>query len=148
YVFPADQDLDRLGPGRRGAETAFLHRLAQLLVVDPLARGLHCGEQGRLGVAWRRLRLLVLELGVDALDCLALLELRQLSALFVVLIASAGLLVDLRFEPVNAAPAGLECDLAARAKPLFLDQRYHFSPLVPRRGMENGEKPARDQIED
>ena len=79
---------------------------------------------------------------------MALLELRQLSALVGVVVALARLLVGLGFEPVDTAPAGLERDLAARAKALFLDQRHHFRPLVPRRGMENGEEPAGDEIKD
>ena len=57
-VLAADQRLDRLRARRRRAEAGLLHRLAQLLVVDQLAGGLHRGEQRRLGVAGRRLRLL------------------------------------------------------------------------------------------
>src|SRR2546429_560108 len=104
-VLPADQDLDRLRSGRRRAEAAFLHRLAQLLVVDPFPSGLHRGEQCRLGVARWRFRLLVFELGLVAPDGLALLELRQLSALVGVVVALARLLVGLGFEPVDTARA-------------------------------------------
>src|SRR5439155_18120581 len=76
-VLAADQGLDRLGARGRGAEPALLHGLAQLLVVDQLAGGLHRREQRGLGVARRRLGLLRLDLGDDALHGLALFERRQ-----------------------------------------------------------------------
>ena len=40
-VADLEQPLDDRGAGRRGADPGFLHRLAQLLVVDELAGGLH-----------------------------------------------------------------------------------------------------------
>src|SRR5204863_2611941 len=149
-VLPADQHFDRLGAGRRRAETGVLHGFAELLVVDPLAGGLHRREQRRLGVAGRRLRLLVLELGLDALDGLTLLELRQLGALvrgFLVL-GRTGLLVEIGLEAVDAAPARLEGDLAAGAKALVLDERHHLGALVARRRMEDGEEATGNQVED
>ena len=45
-VAPGDQGLDDRGACGRCTEAAAAHRLAQLLVVDQLARGLHRGEQG------------------------------------------------------------------------------------------------------
>ena len=54
-VVAPEQRLDDRCAGRRRPEAAVSHRLPQRLVVDRLARGLHRGEQGRLGVAgWRR----------------------------------------------------------------------------------------------
>src|SRR5205085_11153033 len=80
-VLSPDQRLDRLRPRRGGPETALLHRLAKLLVLDELAGGLHRREERRLRVARRRLRLLRLARGRHAADALALAELRQLDAL-------------------------------------------------------------------
>ena len=40
-VLAPDERLDRLGTCGRGPEAALLHRLAELLVVDELARGFH-----------------------------------------------------------------------------------------------------------
>ncbi len=58
-VADVDQALDDRGARRRRADARLLHRLAQLLVVDELARGLHRAEQRRVGVAPRRLGLLL-----------------------------------------------------------------------------------------
>ena len=79
-VLAADERLDDLRPRRRRAEPGVLHRLPQLLVVDELARGLHRRQQRRFRVARRRLRHLVLALGGEATDGLALLQRRQLAA--------------------------------------------------------------------
>ena len=122
-----------------------LHRLAQLLVVDQLAGGLHRGEQRRLGVARRRLRHLGLALGGQAADGLALLELRQLAA---VRSPRPPLLLGLGLEPVDAAPARLERDLAARAEALALDLGDDGRARVARRRMEDGEEAAGDEVED
>ena len=65
-VADLEQPLDDRRPGRRRADPGVLHRLAQLLVVDELAGGLHRGQQRALGVAPRRLGLLLL--GADLLD--------------------------------------------------------------------------------
>src|SRR6185437_2412157 len=141
---------DRLRARRRRAEPGVLHRFAQFLVVDPLAGGLHRREQRRLRVARRRLRLLVLELRLDALDGLALLELRQLGALVagVLVRGLARLLVEIGLEPVDAAPARLERDLAAGAEALLLDDGDHLGALIARGRVEDGEETAGDQVED
>src|SRR5205085_5127796 len=91
HVLAPDQRLDRLGPGRGSAEAALLHRLAELLVVDELAGRLHRGEERRLGVAGRRLRLLRLAGRCYAADALALLDRRELSALAVLLLRLVGI---------------------------------------------------------
>ena len=77
------------------------------------------GEQRRLGVARRRLRLLRLALGLDAADLLALLERGQLALALGVLVLLAASVVGL--DAVDAAPARLERDLAAGAEALALD---------------------------
>ena len=59
-VADVDQALDdRRARGRR-ADAGVLHRLAQLVVVDELAGGLHRAQQRGVGVAPRRLGLLLL----------------------------------------------------------------------------------------
>src|SRR5262249_61155347 len=116
-VLAPDEDLDRLRARRRRPETGALHRLAQLLVVDQLAGGLHRGEQRRLGVAGRRLRHLVLDLGCDAAHGLALLQRRDLAA-FPLLVLRLPFVV--RLDAVPGAPAGLEREPAAHAETLFL----------------------------
>ena len=57
-VADVDQALDDRRARRRRADARVLHRLAQLLVVDELAGGLHRAEQRGVGVAPRRLGLL------------------------------------------------------------------------------------------
>ena len=81
---------DRRARGRR-ADPGFLHRLAQLLVVDELAGRLHRVEQRAVGVAPRRLGLL--GVGRDPVDLrlLALLELRQLLVGALVVVVGVGL---------------------------------------------------------
>ena len=58
-VADVDQALDDRRARRRRADARLLHRLAQLVVVDELARGLHRAQQRRVGVAPRRLGLLL-----------------------------------------------------------------------------------------
>ena len=54
-VADVDQPLDDRGARGRRADAGVLHRLAQLVVVDELAGGLHRAEQRRVRVAARRL---------------------------------------------------------------------------------------------
>ena len=56
-VLLADQPLDGRRAGRRRAQAFGLHRLAQLVVFDQLARAFHRREQRRFRVARRRLGL-------------------------------------------------------------------------------------------
>src|SRR5215210_4884712 len=114
-VADRDQALDDGGAGRRRADSRVLHRLAQLIVVDQLARGLHGAEQRGVAVAARRLGLLRQGLDLADLGALALLELGQaLLAPGVVLVAVAlGALGTLGGLAVHAAPARHEQDLSA-----------------------------------
>ena len=124
-----------------------LHRLAQLVVVDQPAGGLHRREERGLGVARRRLRLLRLRLGLDAADGVALLDLRQLDAL------ALALLVLLRGAPARRArrrprqPAS-SVTLPRVRKRSLLDLGDDRRALVARRRVEDGEEAARDQVED
>ena len=77
-VADVDQALDDRGARGRRADAGVLHRLAQLVVVDELARGLHRGQQRRVGVAARRLGDLLLRGDLARVDGLAALELREL----------------------------------------------------------------------
>src|SRR5437764_1161702 len=115
-----------------------LFHLAQLLVVDELAGGLHRGEKGRLGVAGRRPGLLGLDLCDGAFDLLPLLERGQLGALVLgVFVLACRLLVGLGEETVDPAPTRLERDLAARAEALVLDQGDDGGTRVSSRWMEH-----------
>src|SRR5207248_8576084 len=143
-VLAADQRLDRLGPGRGRSQAALLHRLAELVVVDELPGRLHRGEQRRLGVARRRLRLLRLALRRQAADRLSLLDSRELAALAFLLLRS----LRVRLESVDGAPARLERHLAARAEALVLDERHDRRPRIAGWRVEDGEEAARDEVED
>src|SRR6478672_1215975 len=76
-VADRDQALDDRRARRRRADPRLLHRLAQLVVVDELARGLHRPQQRRVGVAPRRLGLLLGGRDLARVDVLALLELGE-----------------------------------------------------------------------
>jgi hypothetical protein len=56
HVLLRDQPLDDLRACRRCAQALLAHRLAEVFVVDQLARALHRGEQRRLGEARGRAR--------------------------------------------------------------------------------------------
>src|SRR6185437_10905056 len=96
------------------------------------------------GVAGRRPRHLVLDLGCDAANRLALLQDRDLAAFGLVL----GLPLLIGLEPVDAAPPGLESDLAARSEALLLDERDHGCAGIAGRGVEDGEEALGDEVED
>src|SRR3954451_24757016 len=102
-VADVDQALDDRGARRRRADAGLLHRLAQLVVVDELSRGLHGTEQRRVGVAPRRLRLLLVGGDLARVDLLALLELGQLLVAALVLLGRAALVLG--HLAVHAAPA-------------------------------------------
>src|SRR3954453_4299287 len=76
-VAHVDQPLDDRGARGGRADPGVLHCLAQLVVVDELARRLHGPEQRRVGVAPRRLGLLLGGGDLAGVDRLAALELRQ-----------------------------------------------------------------------
>src|SRR3954447_6531023 len=77
HVADVDQALDdRRARGGR-ADPGVLHRLAQLVVLDQLAGGLHRAQQRRVGVAARRLGDLLLGAHLEHGDVLAALELGQ-----------------------------------------------------------------------
>src|SRR2546423_2198767 len=118
-VADVDEALDDRRPRGRRADAGVLHRLAQLVVVDELAGGLHQDQQRRVGVAPRRLGLLLQRLDLANVGLLALLEARELllAALVVVLAAAVGQLA------VDAAPAGLDQHLAPGAEDGLGDRR-------------------------
>src|SRR5205814_8452437 len=103
----------------RSADAGLLHGLAQLVVVDELARGLHRAEQRSVGVTPRRLGLLLRGLDLARVDRLALLQLRQLLVAALVLLRRAALLLG--HLAVDTAPAGDEEDLPARAEDVRCD---------------------------
>ena len=104
HVADLDQPLDdRRASGRR-ADARVLHRLAQLVVVDELARRLHRSQQRRVAVAARRFGFLAQALDLARLHLLVLVESRQLLVVVLVLLA-CGLRVGGHLV-VDAAPAG------------------------------------------
>ena len=145
-VADVDQPLDdRRARGRR-ADAGVLHRLAQLLVVDELARGLHRAQQRRVGVAPRRLGLLLGDGDVARLDVLALLEPGQL--LLAALVVVAGGSSPSAHLAVDAAPARHEQHLAAGAEDVLGDRGLDARVLEHRLGMEDGEEAAGDEVVD
>ena len=67
------------------------------------------------------------------------------------LAASIGLVLRLPLliglESVDAAPPGLERDLAARAEALLLDERDHRRARIARPGVEHREEALGDEVE-
>ena len=119
-VLLVDQAFDDRRARRRRAQALLLHRLAQLVVVDQLARAFHRRQQRRFGVARRRPRLQRLD--VDALGA------RHLAGgdgdeVGVVL---------LRLAAVDGEPAGLDHHLAVGLEPVVLA------------GLGDGRDPRRD----
>src|SRR5205823_14682811 len=98
-----DQSLDERRARGRRADPRLLHRLAERVVLDVLARRLHRGEERGLGVAPRRLGLLREGLERAGLDLLALFEPRQQLVAPGVVVLRAPLL---RRLAVDRAPAG------------------------------------------
>ena len=123
-----------------------LHRLAQLVVVDELAGGLHRAQQRRVGVAPRRLGLLLVGGDLARVDLLALLELGQLLVAALVLLGG-GLLV-LGHLAVDAAPARDEQHLAARAEHVGLDRGLHARVLELGLRVEDREEAPGDHVVD
>ena len=140
-VADRDQALDdRRARGRR-ADARVLHRLAQLVVVDELAGGLHRAEQRGVGVAPRRLGLLL-----ERLDLAGLARSRPARAWAAAARRPrpprprARALVALRGLAVDAAPARHEQHLAARAEDVLRDGRSRraCSRTRPRGGRRRG----------
>jgi hypothetical protein len=148
-VADVDQALDdRRARGRR-ADPRVLHRLAQLLVVDELAGRLHRAEQRGVAVAPRRLGLLRERLDLEHLRWLALLEARQLLLARLVLVGCPVAVLRLTvIGEVNAAPAGDEQDLAARAEDVTGDRRLDTRVLEQCLGVKCGEEATHDEVVD
>src|SRR3954466_14035810 len=141
-VADVDEALDDRGARGGRADARLLHRLAHLLVVDELAGGLHGAQQRGVAVAPRRLGLLLERLGLARVDGLAALQARKLLVAPLVLVAGAVALGQLA---VDAAPAGDEQHLAARAKDVRGDRGLHARVLELRVGVEDGEEAPRHQ---
>src|SRR4051794_2157257 len=144
-VADVDEALDDRGARRGRADARLLHRLAHLLVVDELAGGLHGAQQRGVAVAPRRLGLLLERLGLARVDGLAALQARELLVAPLVLVAGAVALGQLA---VDAAPAGDEQHLAARAEDVRGDRGLHARVLELRVGVEDGEEAPRHQVVD
>ena len=139
-VADVDQPLDdRRARGGR-ADPRVLHRLAQLVVVDELAGRLHRREQRRVGVAPRRLGLLLLRGDLERPRRLALVELRQRLVGALVVVGARPVLEALA---VDAAPARHDQHPAARAEHVRRDRRLQPRVLEHRVGMEDREEAAR-----
>ncbi len=134
-VADGDQPLDDRRARRGGADSRVLHRLAQLVVVDELAGGLHRAQQRGVAVAARRLGFLAGALDLARLHVLAFDQPRQLLIGRLVLL---GLGLRLRGDlAVDAAPAGHHQQLAARAEDVLLHGGLHARVLEHRLGVED-----------
>ena len=146
-VADADQLLDRLRAGRGRPEARLLHRLAQLLVLDLLPGGLHVLEERRLGVARRRLGLLLEHLRLLARAALALVDLGEALAQLVVVarrrLLGGGLLAERR-----SPPAGLDQPPAAGAEAVAAGLGDDLGVLELGLGVEDGQEAAHDEVED
>src|SRR5690349_5550466 len=140
--------LDRLGPGRRRAQAGLLHRLAELLVLDLLAGRLHVLEQRRLGVARRRLRLLLEHLGLLARPRLALVHLGQSLSRLVLVAGGGRLLGGGLLAERRRSPAGLDQAPAAGAEAMAAGLGDDLGVLEPGLGMEDRQEAADDEVED
>ena len=147
-VADVDQALDDRGARGGRADAGVLHGLAQLVVVDELARGLHRGQQRRVGVAARRLGDLLLRGDLARVDGLAALELRELLRAALVVVGGRLRTRGERLLAVDAAPAGHEQDAAGRAEDVRLDGRLQARVLEHGLGMEDGEEAAGDHVVD
>ena len=143
-VADVDQPLDDRGARGGRADARVLHGLAQLVVVDQLAGGLHRAEQRGVGVAPRRLRDLLLRADLAHVGLLALHQLRELLVGRLVVVAAA----LLQALAVDAAPARLQQHAAARAEDVLGDHRLQPRVLEHRVGMEHGEEAPGDHVVD
>ena len=146
-VADVDQPLDDRGARRRRADAGVLHLLAQLVVVELLAGRLHRAQQRRVGVAPRRLGLLLGRGDLARVDALVALELRQR------LVGALVVLVGARLAPgrdlaVGRAPAGLEQHAPAGAEDVLGDGRLEARVLPHRVGVEDGEEAPHDHVVD
>ena len=146
-VADVDQPLDDRGARGRRADAGVLHRLAQLVVVDELAGGLHRRQQRRVGVAPRRLGLLLLRRRPRACATgLALLDLRQRLVACPRRRPGAGAVLEAL--AVDAAPARHDQHPAAGAEHVLRDRRLQARVLEHGLGMEDGEEAAHDHVVD
>ena len=129
------------------ADARVLHRLAQLLLVDELAGGLHRRQQRALGVAARRLGLLLL--GGDLRDRGLLAVLRASAAAARGPRRRRGRAVGVGGLAVHAAPAGDQHQLAAGAEHVAVGDRGLDARVLEHRvGVEDGQEAAHDQVVD
>src|SRR3954452_13451683 len=143
-VADVDEPLDDRRAGRRRPDAGLLHHLAQLVVVDELAGGLHGAQQRRVAVAPRRLGLLGQHVDLARVDALALLQPRKLLvAPLVLLVAARGLVEALA---VDAAPARHHEHPAARAEGVLGHRRLDARVLEDRLGVEDREEPPRHHV--
>jgi hypothetical protein len=145
---------------RRGrADAGVLHRLAQLVVLDELARRLHRAEQRSVAVAPRRLGFLALAVDLAHVHVLVLVQARQqLIGSLVILAAPLGLDPLVGGLAVDPAPAGYEqqpafgledvCVLGPGRRARRRDGRLDPRVLEDRLGMEDREEAAHDHVVD
>ena len=148
-VADVDQPLDDRRARRRRADARVLHRLAQRLVVDELAGGLHRAEQRGVAVAPRRLGLLGQRLDLEGREgspCSSRGSSPSRGSSSSPP-ASAGAASSAAVE-VDAAPARDEQHLAARAEDVLGDGRLDARVLEHRLGVERREEAAHDEVVD
>ena len=141
HVFLVQQAFNDGRPRGGGAQTFFLHGLAQLIVFHQFACALHGAQQGGFGVT--RGRAGFQGLGGDRLGQGQLARLNGDQHL-------AGFIVVLRLFAVNGQPARLDQDLAIGAEmvlfSLVRDLADAGGHLVFRRGEEHGHEATHHQV--
>ena len=146
HVFLADQAFDDGGARGGRAQAFFLHGLAQLVVLDPLARAFHGAEQRGFGIAGGRAGLQRLGLDVFVAHHFAGLHRHQRLAALALFLLHLGV----GFLAVDGQPAGPHQHLAVALEVIALalvrrggDARGH---LVFGAGVEHRHEAAHHQV--
>ena len=144
-IADVDQPLDDRRARRRRADARVLHRLAQLVIVDELAGGLHRAQQRGVGVAPRRLGLLLLD-STSRVSTVS--PCSSFGSCWSRPSSSSVSVLALRQLAVDAAPAGHEEDLAARPEDVPRDRGLDARVLELGLGVEDRQEAPRDEVVD
>ena len=135
-----DQVLDDVGPGGGSAESLLVEGRRQLLVLEPLARVLHQGEQPRLADAGGGLGLV--GIGLDGAGP----NLHATGGVLSLPQGRQGLVFSIGAVGEDASPAGLHQGAASRAEPLARDLGDALDALPEGGRMEGAEETPQHQI--
>ena len=144
YVADADEPLDDCGAGRRRAEGAILHLLAQLLVLNLPPRMLHVEQNARVVVFLGRLGLILRHLRVAADPFVARMEIRQ--RLLVLFFLSDAPCAARLLPRINGFPALLRHGLPRAQEVILSACCDHSERVVFVIRIEHGCQPLGDQL--